>query len=158
MNAASPGPLCFLLIVITAVPLSVGCSDSSSEGEGGQPTRPACCPLPPSPQPAAGAPVTTAPVGPRVQASRRVHVFVSGRVQGVSFRAFTRAHAGRLGLVGFVKNLADRRVEAVIEGPPDQVAALLEQMNQGPPAARVDDLQVKDEPPQGNFDTFEVRR
>lgn len=63
---------------------------------------------------------------------RRVHVFVSGRVQGVGFRFFTETAARNLGLTGWVRNLSDGRVEAVIEGPSDKVAALLDQMRKGP--------------------------
>jgi acylphosphatase len=90
-------------------------------------------------------------------AGRRVHVFVSGQVQGVGFRFFTEAAAGKLGLTGWVRNLPDGRVEAVIEGPPDKLAALLDQMRKGPEHAKVDDLQVKDEPPTGEFHNFSTR-
>jgi len=92
------------------------------------------------------------------QAARRVHVFVSGRVQGVGFRNFTQLSARRLGLVGWVRNLADKRVEAVVEGPPDKVAALLDLVRRGPPSAQVTGLEVADEEPTGEFRAFEVLR
>lgn len=90
--------------------------------------------------------------------ARRVHVLVAGVVQGVGFRAFTQNAALKLQLAGWVKNLPDGRVEAVVEGPPDRLAELLKAMGKGPSGARVDKLEVKDEPFQGEFRTFEVRR
>ena len=89
---------------------------------------------------------------------RRAHVFVSGRVQGVGFRDFTQDSARTLGVTGWVRNLDDGRVEAVLEGPADKVAALLELLRRGPPAAQVTNLQAADEPPVGDFNSFEVRR
>ena len=66
---------------------------------------------------------------------------VSGRVQGVFFRASTRSEAGRLGLAGSASNLADGRVEVVASGSDDALAALERWLWQGPPSARVDDVQ-----------------
>jgi len=91
------------------------------------------------------------------QAMRRVHLFISGRVQGVGFRASTRYAALELKVTGWVKNLPDKRVEAVVEGPADKVAALIEYVRKGPPRANVTDVQVAEEKHQGEFDTFEVR-
>jgi acylphosphatase len=91
------------------------------------------------------------------EGTRRVHLFISGQVQGVGFREFTQREARQLGLTGFVKNLPDGRVEAVIEGPADKLVALLEKLKRGPRAARVDKLDQKDEPAEGEFETFEVR-
>ena len=87
---------------------------------------------------------------------RRVHVFVTGRVQGVGFRAYTQHHAATLGLVGFVRNLDDGRVEAVVEGPAAKVGELLKLIASGPRAARVEKLDTADEPAEGAFETFEV--
>ncbi|HPD17677.1 MAG TPA: acylphosphatase [Planctomycetota bacterium] len=92
-----------------------------------------------------------------VQGARRVHVFVTGRVQGVGFRAWTEREARMLKLAGWVKNLPDGRVEAVIEGPPEAVAALVEKLKAGPRAAKVENLDVKDEPAEGGFEGFETR-
>jgi len=94
---------------------------------------------------------------PPPEGVRRVHVFISGRVQGVSFRAFTTRHATALKLTGWVMNLRDGRVEAVIEGPKEKVAELLKLIEKGPPAARVDDLKVTDERPRGDFRSFTRR-
>ena len=86
----------------------------------------------------------------------RAHVYVSGKVQGVSFRARTRDTARDRGVDGWVRNLDDGRVEAVFEGPPDDVAAIVEFCHDGSKAARVDDVEVTYEEPEGE-DGFTVR-
>lgn len=97
-------------------------------------------------------------VKPKVpQGARHVHVFVSGRVQGVGFRAFVQREALGLELTGWVKNLQDGRVEAVVEGPNEKVAQLLEQIKRGPRAAQVAKLDAQDEPYEGTHQTFEIR-
>jgi acylphosphatase len=88
---------------------------------------------------------------------RRVHAIVSGRVQGVGFRAFTQEQATNLGLTGYVLNREDGSVEATIEGPTEKVKRLLELMKRGPEAARVDGLRVTDQSPKGEFKEFEIR-
>jgi acylphosphatase len=90
--------------------------------------------------------------------SRRVRAIVSGRVQGVSYRASTAAEARRLGLVGWVKNLADGRVELEAEGPADRVAALLAWCDRGPPAAQVTGVAVDDLAPTGADTAFAITR
>jgi acylphosphatase len=69
--------------------------------------------------------------------------FVSGRVQGVFFRASTRTQAERLGLRGHALNLPDGRVEVLAVGTPAAVAELADWLRQGPPAARVDAIDVE---------------
>ena len=91
------------------------------------------------------------------EGTKRVHVFVTGRVQGVGYRNFTEREAKLLGLTGFVKNLADGRVEAVAEGPAEKVAALLGKLKAGPRSAQVEKLDTQDETPEGDFAQFEVR-
>lgn len=86
----------------------------------------------------------------------RAHVFVTGKVQGVFYRATTRDEARGRGVDGWVKNLADGRVEAVFEGPEDDVEAMVEWCHTGSPAASVDDVGVEYEAPEG-LDGFEVR-
>ena len=81
--------------------------------------------------------------------TRRVRALVRGRVQGVAFRAHTADAARRLGVAGWVRNLDDGSVEAVLEGPRDAVEAALEQLRHGPRFARVDAVDVRDEPPNG---------
>jgi acylphosphatase len=71
---------------------------------------------------------------------------ITGRVQGVAFRASTVITARVLGLAGWVANRADGSVEAVAEGDEAGVAALIRWCHQGPPAARVDHIEVTDEP------------
>jgi acylphosphatase len=70
--------------------------------------------------------------------------YVSGRVQGVYYRASTAAQARRLGVTGYARNLADGRVEVLACGEPSAVAALCEWLWQGPPAARVTDVRIED--------------
>jgi acylphosphatase len=87
----------------------------------------------------------------------RAHVFVSGRVQGVYYRATTRETARERGVDGWVKNLEDGRVEAVFEGEPDAVEAMIEWCQTGSPQARVNDVEVEYEDPTG-ISGFEIRR
>lgn len=72
----------------------------------------------------------------------RTHLRVTGRVQGVYFRVSTQAEAQRLGLVGWVRNRRDGTVEAVAEGPVEQVEAFLVWVHEGPPAAKVDGVEA----------------
>lgn len=110
------------------------------------------------PKPASPAVVIFERVVPRAaEGARRVHVFVSGRVQGVGFGAYAEREARMLGLEGWVKDLGDGRVEAVIEGPPAKVGDLLLKLKTGPRAAKVEKLDTKDEPPEGGFDGFQTR-
>lgn len=88
--------------------------------------------------------------------SIRRRVRVHGRVQGVAFRAHTRRRAQELGACGWVRNRPDGTVEAVFEGPPAAVEALVEACRTGPPWASVDTLDVRDEPPEG-LSGFEIR-
>ena len=86
----------------------------------------------------------------------RAHVFVSGRVQGVYYRATTRDTAREAGVDGWVRNLDDGRVEAVFEGPRAAVESMVEWCHEGSPAASVSDVDVAYEAPEG-LDGFEVR-
>ncbi len=88
--------------------------------------------------------------------AKRVHVNVSGQVQGVFFRAETAQRARELGLGGFVRNAPDGRVEAVFEGDPEGVDAMVVWCRSGPPLARVDDVEVTAEEPVGETD-FRIR-
>ena len=72
----------------------------------------------------------------------RAHLLVSGRVQGVGFRYFTARHARRLGLAGFVQNLADGRVEVVAEGGRGALERLAAVLQRGPVGAAVRDVHV----------------
>jgi acylphosphatase len=79
----------------------------------------------------------------------RRHVVVHGRVQGVWFRDSTRHEAERLGVAGWVRNRPDGTVEALFEGHPVDVDQVVAWCSEGPPHARVDRVDVSDEPPQG---------
>ena len=70
--------------------------------------------------------------------------FVSGRVQGVFYRASTRKEATGLGLAGYASNLPDGRVEVLIVGEPDAVKVLIDWLSKGPPAARVASVEVQE--------------
>ena len=85
--------------------------------------------------------MATTEAGPSARAIRCV---VAGRVQGVFYRAATAEHATRLRLDGWVKNLADGRVEVVAAGAPPAVAELAGWLWQGPPAARVDAVHLEE--------------
>ncbi|WP_436927391.1 acylphosphatase [Halosimplex amylolyticum] len=87
----------------------------------------------------------------------RAHVYVSGRVQGVYYRATTRDEARERGVDGWVKNLDDGRVEAVFEGPDEAVEAMVEWCHEGSSRARVDDVEAEYAEPDG-LDGFEIRR
>jgi acylphosphatase len=73
---------------------------------------------------------------------RVVRVRVSGRVQGVGYRAWTAAAAGKLGLGGWVRNRRDGTVEAVLAGPAEAVEAMLKRCHEGPAASRVTALVI----------------
>jgi len=77
--------------------------------------------------------------------SIRRHLWIRGRVQGVGFRASCAYHAQRLGVTGWVRNLPDGGVEAVLEGREAAVEAVTEWCRQGPRGARVADVRVVDE-------------
>lgn len=86
----------------------------------------------------------------------RRHVFISGKVQGVYFRVYTRDEATRLGLTGWVRNRRDGRVEAVFEGEESAVEEMLSRCRKGPPASRVDKVEVIEEPYAGEFKDFTI--
>jgi acylphosphatase len=77
------------------------------------------------------------------------HARVTGRVQGVFFRAWTQEQAREVGVAGWVRNCADGSVEAHLEGDEDAVATLISRMRDGPPSARVSDVKVGEVAPDG---------
>jgi len=85
------------------------------------------------------------------------HIYLSGRVQGVGFRAFTRRNAKRLGVSGWVKNLADGRVEAVIYGDRDKVEDLISRMETGPSLAEVEEIEVEEQKTPPAEKDFQIR-
>lgn len=88
---------------------------------------------------------------------KRIHVTISGRVQGVFFRARTRDEAIRNNVRGWVRNLPDGRVEAVFEGRPEDVDRVVEWCRIGPRHAAVDRVEAVEEPYTGAFRSFEIR-
>lgn len=75
---------------------------------------------------------------------RRVHLWISGRVQGVFFRSTTQEQAEARGLTGWVRNAPDGRVEAEVQGSPAAVERLIAECRNGPPAAHVTDVDVSE--------------
>jgi len=86
-----------------------------------------------------------------------IHAFVSGRVQGVCFRAAAADKAAELGVNGWVRNLADGRVEVLAEGGTEVLEQFREWLHEGPPAARVDDVAAEQRPPQDLPAGFRIR-
>ncbi len=82
---------------------------------------------------------------------------VRGRVQGVGFREACVAEARRLGIAGWVRNRTDGSVEALLQGPPDALAAMRRWLAEGPPPARVHELVVEDAPHDAALHGFERR-
>ena len=74
----------------------------------------------------------------------KVHLFVSGRVQGVGFRMFTKIKAESLGLSGWVRNLKDGRVEAMFVGPREKIEEMFSWLKQGSPLARVEEVKIEE--------------
>ena len=87
---------------------------------------------------------------------RRVHVIVSGSVQGVGYRYTARMIADEIGMTGWVRNRRDGTVEAEVEGTPEKVDEMLAWMAEGPPGSRVESASVTDAAPVGDS-RFEVR-
>lgn len=81
---------------------------------------------------------------------------ISGKVQGVYYRASTQARARALGLVGWVRNLRDGRVELVAQGDDEALEALERWCHEGPPRARVDDIEAADHPTDSNLRDFAI--
>ncbi|MEM7320210.1 MAG: acylphosphatase [Pseudomonadota bacterium] len=90
-------------------------------------------------------------------ADRAVIVKITGRVQGVWFRGWTRREATRLGLNGWVRNEADGSVSACISGPPAKVADMVRLLHHGPPGARVDQVETSAAEP-GGLRGFDIQR
>lgn len=87
---------------------------------------------------------------------KRYHVGISGRVQGVFFRANTWKKARSFGLTGWVRNLPDGCVEAVFEGESTAAEAMRDWCRTGTPPARVDRIDAKEESPTGEFTDFKI--
>ena len=87
----------------------------------------------------------------------RAHVWVTGRVQNVGFRAFVLDCGSLAGLTGWVRNVGHDQVETVAEGPRAAVEKFIQDVRAGPGAARVDEARVEWETPTGEFGRFDVK-
>lgn len=88
----------------------------------------------------------------------RVHLEISGRVQGVGFRWFARERARAMGLAGWVRNRADGSVEVVADGPDDIVERFVRELRAGPPGASVSGVRSLGEPGPDLPDPFAIHR
>jgi len=86
----------------------------------------------------------------------RAHILVSGQVQGVFFRDHTQRWASSLELTGWVRNLRDGRVEALVEGDKESIRDLINKLTHGPPLARVEKIDVNWEDYKGEFKYFQI--
>lgn len=87
---------------------------------------------------------------------QRIRIFVTGKVQGVFFRQALKVMAKKNDVFGWVKNLQDGRVEAVLEGEEEKVSRLVEWAHGGPANARVEDVDIRNEKFNGEFSKFDV--
>jgi len=87
----------------------------------------------------------------------RIHVTISGHVQGVFFRSFVKSNARMFGLRGWIKNVPNGRVEAVFEGEQYDVNRMIELCRQGPPGSDVKDVEVREYNSQEKLESFEIR-
>ncbi len=87
---------------------------------------------------------------------KTLNCLVSGRVQGVNFRSWTKRQADSYGVTGWVRNLPDGRVEVEVQGEDQVLDAFREQLYQGPPASRVDNLECEWSDQDKVYKSFEV--
>lgn len=87
---------------------------------------------------------------------KRVHIIISGRVQGVGFRFYTRDIAIETGVKGWVKNLRDGSVEVIAEGNPEEVKTFLEKLKDGYLGRNISHIEEKEEVYTGTFNSFEI--
>ena len=87
---------------------------------------------------------------------QRIHIFVTGKVQGVFFRQTLKVMAKKNDVFGWVRNLKDGRVEAILEGDDVNVNRIIEWAHAGPANARVEDVEIQNESHVGEFSKFDV--
>jgi len=87
---------------------------------------------------------------------QRVRLLINGKVQGVFFRQALKVVAKKNNVSGWVRNLNDRRVEAVLEGDRKSINSVIEWTHVGPANSRVDDIEVSNEEFKNEFSTFDV--
>lgn len=86
----------------------------------------------------------------------QIRVRITGRVQGVFFRLKTKQEADRIGLKGWVRNLADGSVEALFEGDPEKLTQMEDWCRKGPPFSRVDHVQTETETNPADYKNFDI--
>ena len=87
----------------------------------------------------------------------RVHIFVSGKVQGVFFRENTRKKAAEFRLSGFVRNLQNGKVEAIFEGKKEKIEKIIQWIKKGPETVQIKNIEINWQNYQGEFKSFEIR-
>ena len=85
------------------------------------------------------------------------HVLISGRVQGVWYRASTKSRAEQLGIRGWVRNTSDGKVEAIFEGEEELVEKMINWCYQGPPNAKVEDIKITKKESTNKYDSFSIK-
>lgn len=90
--------------------------------------------------------------------TKRWKLIISGRVQGVSYRASAKAQANELNILGYTKNLPDGTVEIIAEGSEEQLSSLLSWCRKGPPGAAVGSVDTEEQEATGEFTGFGIRR
>jgi acylphosphatase len=89
---------------------------------------------------------------------QQAHLFIIGRVQGVGYRQFVKSKARKLGLTGWVANIPDGSVEAVVQGEKQRIEMLIQDCQRGPYLAEVRDIQVRWEEAGTLFDDFTIHK
>ena len=88
--------------------------------------------------------------------NQRIRIIVNGKVQGVFFRQTLKVKAKKNEIFGWVKNLKDGRVEAILEGDEEKISKIIEWAHGGPANARVEDVEIRNEKFIGEFSKFDV--
>ena len=88
---------------------------------------------------------------------KNVHVLISGRVQGVWYRASTKQKAEYLGITGWVKNTKDGSVEAIFEGEEEKIDEMIKWCYKGPPLAKVNNIDIKNNQQIIGFEEFSIK-
>jgi len=88
---------------------------------------------------------------------KNVHVTISGKVQGVWFRANTKDKAEQLDISGWIRNTPDGKVEAIFEGEEENIKEMLDWCNNGPPLAKVKEVKIEEREPTNKYKKFDIR-
>lgn len=91
------------------------------------------------------------------RSTTRIHIRITGRVQGVGFRAFVQDSGVRFNLTGWVRNVGYDTVETIAEGPREELEKFSEAVKTGPRAGRVDEARIEWETASGEFRNFRIK-